>query len=192
MADTDDVQASASKFDNQLAKVRESDIDDRDREAILGLIRQWDSESSINQGTISSYMNRLRLSAERADTPLVEMHKEDVDSFVFNPKHEYELGDGTLRNYRKSLRKFFSERGADWATDITVVPLPTGLSTRTNCSPTKRFESCSMRRPTRAIRRCSHRLPTPDFESARSVVFESVTSIFRVTSRLSRSTRMAT
>lgn len=124
MADTDDVQDYASKFDNQLAKLRESDIDDRDREAILRLVRQWDSESSINQGTIVSYMNRLRLSSERADTPLVEMDKEDVDSFVFDLKHEHELGDGTLRNYRKSLRKFFSERGEDWATDIKIGASP--------------------------------------------------------------------
>lgn len=124
MADTDDVQDYASKFDNQLTKVRESGIDERDRDAILGLVRQWDSESSITQGTIISYMNRLRLSAERADTPLVEMDKADVDSFVFKLKHEYELGDGTLRNYRKSLRKFFSERDEDWATDITIGASP--------------------------------------------------------------------
>lgn len=124
MADTDDVQDYASKFENQLAKVRESDIDERDREAILGLVRQWDSESSINQGTIISYMNRLRLSSERADTPLVEMNKADVDSFVFDLKHEHELGEGTLRNYRKSLRKFFSERDEDWSDDIKVGASP--------------------------------------------------------------------
>lgn len=140
MADTDDVQAYASKFENQLEKLREADIDERDRDAILKLVRQWDSEHSINQGTIVSYINRLRLSSERADMPLVEMDKDAVDSFVFDLKHETELAEGTLRNYRKALRKFFDERGEDWAEDIKI-----GASPERNVDPNELLEEEEIR-----------------------------------------------
>lgn len=140
MADTDDVQAYGAKFDNQLEKLREADIDERDRDAILKLVRQWDSEHSINQGTIVSYINRLRLSSERADMPLVEMDKDAVDSFVFDLKHETELAEGTLRNYRKALRKFFEERGEDWAEDIKI-----GASPERNVDPNELLEEEEIR-----------------------------------------------
>ena len=79
MADTDDVQGYGPKFENQLERLREADIDERDRKAILQLVRRWDASASINQGTIVSYLNRLRLSAERSDVPLVEMDLELLD-----------------------------------------------------------------------------------------------------------------
>jgi integrase len=124
MVDTDDIQQYGVKFENQLEKLRTADIDERDRKAILKLITEWDGTGSINQGTIVSYLNRLRLTSERAAVSLVEMDKDDVDTFIFSLKHDYELGAGTLRNYRKALRKFFKARDEPWATDITVGAAP--------------------------------------------------------------------
>jgi hypothetical protein len=51
------------------------------------------------------------LSAERSDTPLVEMDRSDVDALLFEYKHDYEMAEGTLRNYRKALKKFGTRAG---------------------------------------------------------------------------------
>jgi integrase len=124
MVSTDDVQGYATKFANQLSKVDEADIDERDREAIHEFVRAVDARGDVNRGTMTSNLNRLRLSAERSDVPLVEMDKKDVDSLIFSLKHDRGLSDGTLRNYRKALRKFFRERDEDWYEDIKIGSSP--------------------------------------------------------------------
>jgi len=115
--DTDDIQGYGRKFENQLEKLADADIG-ADRVAIKQYVHA--REGHINRGTMVNYINRLRLSAERADTPLVEMSKADVDEFLFDLRHDHGLAEGTVRNYRKALKLFFDERGEDWATDITV------------------------------------------------------------------------
>lgn len=120
MTSVNDPQNYSGKFQNQLEKLATADIDDRDRDAIRALIRREDAEGRVNEGTMISVLNRLRLSAERAATPLVDMSHEDVDELLFRLRHDYDLSNGTLRNYRKALRKFFDHRGCDWSDDITV------------------------------------------------------------------------
>jgi integrase len=124
MVSTDDVQGYATKFANQLSKVDTADIDERDREAIHEFVRAVDARGDVNRGTMTSNLNRLRLSAERSDVPLVEMDKKDVDALIFSLKHDRGLSDGTLRNYRKALRKFYRERGANWYDDIKIGSSP--------------------------------------------------------------------
>lgn len=115
--DTDDIQGYGRKFENQLEKLDAADIG-TDRAAIKQYIHA--REGHVNRGTMVNYINRLRLSAERAHIPLVEMSKSDVDEFLFDLRHEHGLAEGTVRNYRKALKLFFDERGEDWAEDITV------------------------------------------------------------------------
>ncbi|WP_197425383.1 site-specific integrase [Halobacterium sp. CBA1126] len=124
MADLNDVQNYARKFQNQLAKVDEAPIDDRDREAIHDWVRHLDASGDRNQGTITSLLNRIRLSAERSDTPLVDMDRSDVDALLFDLKHDYDLGEGTRRNYRKALKQFHDWRGEDWVEDFTIGASP--------------------------------------------------------------------
>jgi len=125
MVGTDDVQAYAARFQNQLSKVDDAPIDDRDRDAIRRFVRAVDARGDVNRGTMASNLNRLRLTAERADTPLVDMCKEDIDAFLFDLTHDRGLSEGTIRNYRKALRKFYRERDADWADDIKIGASPT-------------------------------------------------------------------
>jgi len=120
MADLDDVQNYGRKFENQRKKLAEADINDADRDAIQAFVRHRDTTESVNTGTIVSDLNHLRLSAERATTPLTEMDHEEVDKLLFSLKHDYELKPGTLRNYRKKLRVFFRWFGKEWADDITI------------------------------------------------------------------------
>jgi len=124
MVDTTDVQGYARKFRNQYDRVQEANIDDHDRDAILEFIHAMDASGEMNQGTMGARLNHLRLSAERASVPLVEMDKSDVDRFLFELNHDHGLAEGTRRNYRKSLRKFFAHRDAEWADDITIGAQP--------------------------------------------------------------------
>lgn len=132
MTRTEDVQNYATKFENQLEKLDGASIDERDREAIHTFVRAEDAQANVNRGTMVSNLNRLRLSAERADVPLVKMDKPDVDEFLFALKHDHGLAEGTLRNYRKALRKFVRWRlGEDsWAEDIAI-----GASPSTDVDP---------------------------------------------------------
>lgn len=130
--DTDDIQGYGRKFENQLEKLEAADIGP-DKAAIKQYVHA--REGKINRGTMVNYINRLRLSAERADKPLVEMSKADVDEFVFDLRHEHGLAEGTVRNYRKALKLFFDERGEDWADDITI-----GVSPSRSVDPDRLLE----------------------------------------------------
>lgn len=117
MADTDDVQKYQSKFENQRRLLEESDIDERDKEAIKEFVRHEDGSGS-NMGVLVSYLNRLRLSSKRADVPLVDMEESDIDDLLFSLKHDHGIQEGTRRNYRKALRKLFDYLDRDW--EVTV------------------------------------------------------------------------
>lgn len=62
-------------------------IDDRDRKAIKDLIRYQDTQRGLVDSTNVNNCSDLRLSAERADTPLVDMDREDVDALLLEYKH---------------------------------------------------------------------------------------------------------
>ena len=124
MASTDDVQEYGRKYENQLEKLREGDIDPEDYREIQAFIDYEDGNRDINTGTLVSHLNRLRLAAERSDVPLTEMEKRDVDRLLSNLKRGHELSEGTVRNYRKALRVFYRWRGEEWADDIKIGASP--------------------------------------------------------------------
>jgi len=124
MADLTDPQRYGEKLTNQLQKLHDADIADADRERILEFVRHLDGSNAVNTGTIVSRLNRLRLTSERADAQLLEMKKSDVDAFLFELNHEYDLSEGTVRNYRKALRAFFEYDGRDWYEDIHIGASP--------------------------------------------------------------------
>lgn len=115
--DTDDIQGYNRKFENQLEKLNDADIGP-DKAAIKQFVHARDGQ--VNRGTIVNNINRLRLAAERADTRLVDMDRNDVNELMFELSHEHGLAEGTVRNYRKALRMFFRERGEEWAEDIKI------------------------------------------------------------------------
>ena len=125
MADILDVQNYGRKLQNQLDLLEDAEIASEDREAIQRFVRHEDSRGGVSDGTIVSNLNRLRLSAERGSISLVEADKEDIDELIFTLKREYGLKDGTLREYRKALRKFYKWRNASWADEIEIGPSPT-------------------------------------------------------------------
>ncbi|MFB6196405.1 MAG: tyrosine-type recombinase/integrase [Haloplanus sp.] len=124
MADTDDVQEYGRKLQNQLEKLTKADIADTDRKAIQQFVDYLDVRTDNNQGTIVSNLNRLRLAAERGKTPLTNAEESDITALMGTLKRDHGLSEGTLREYRKALRKFYKWRGVDWAEDIKIGPSP--------------------------------------------------------------------
>jgi len=122
MADVTDVQGYSQKLDNQLELLEDSDdLDERDRREItrwIGHLRTNDSDvDSI--GTVVGHLNRIRLSAERSEMALVDFETiDDVNAFELFLGDIHDLSEGTIRNYKKALRKFFAWRGAGFADEI--------------------------------------------------------------------------
>ena len=124
MADVDDVQGYAPKLRNQLDLLEDSDdLDDRDRQAIqrwIAHLRTSDTDVE-SLGTVVGHLNRIRLAAERSELPLVEFETiDDVNAFELYLGDEHGLAEGTVRNYKKALKKFFDWRGVEFADGITI------------------------------------------------------------------------
>lgn len=124
MGDLEDPQRFSQKFDNQMNKLHTAGIPDADKETIKNLIYELDGSGSIEKSTIVSYLSCLLVSAEKADTTLVSMEKSDFDELMFKLKHDRGLAEGTLRNYRKALKRLFEFVGKDWSDDIEIGASP--------------------------------------------------------------------
>ncbi|MFC6939745.1 tyrosine-type recombinase/integrase [Salinirubellus sp. GCM10025818] len=124
MANTNDVQEYNRKLQNQLELLAEADIEESDREEIREFVNYLEVRTDNDRGTIISNLNRLRLSAERGDTPLTEANESHITALIGTLKREFELKEGTLREYRKALRKFYKWRGVEWGEDLKVGPSP--------------------------------------------------------------------
>jgi integrase len=108
MVDTDDVQGYERKFENQKKLLEQRDIDEADRTAIRQFIAHLRANTDDNKGTIADHCNQLRLASERARLPLVEMTMPEVNVFLTDTlEDEYDLSEGTIRNYTKSVKMFF-------------------------------------------------------------------------------------
>jgi len=124
MVSVSDIHNFDDQFKQQLQRVDKADIDDRDREAIKEFVRYQDTQRGLAASTNVKNCSNLRLSAERAEKPLLQMERSDVDALLFDFKHEREMAEGTLRNYRKSLKKFFRYHGREWAEDVEIGAVP--------------------------------------------------------------------
>jgi integrase len=130
MADIGDVQAFEALYRGQLDKLDAADIDDRDRQAIRKLVRRRNA-NGVSKGTNTGTLNRLRLAAERAPVPLVEFGDDGEDYYALHESLEldYDLSDGTLRNYRKALKRFAEFVDAPWAEEIVIGASPSDTDT---------------------------------------------------------------
>ncbi|MFB6252734.1 MAG: tyrosine-type recombinase/integrase [Halobellus sp.] len=124
MSTIEDIHGFDDQFTNQLQRLEEADIPDDDRNAIQSFIRNQDVQRGLAASTLVNNLSHLRLSAERSDTPLTEMGREDVDGLLFQYKHDRGYSEGTLRNYRKAFRKFFRFLDREWAEDIEIGAVP--------------------------------------------------------------------
>ena len=123
MADIGDVQRFEATYREQLDKLDGADIDDRDRHQIRTLVRRRNVEG-IQKSTNIGTLNRLRLAAERAHCPLVEFDADDYYAFHDALELDHDLADGTLRNYRKALKRFAEHVEHDWSEEVVIGKSP--------------------------------------------------------------------
>ena len=130
MANIGDVQAFESLYRSQLAKLDEADIDDRDRRIIRKLIRRRNA-NGVLKSTNTGTLNQLRLAAERAPKPLHEFDADGDDYYALHETLElnYGLEEGTLRNYRKALKRFAEFTNAPWFSEIKIGASPSDTDT---------------------------------------------------------------
>lgn len=123
MVDVDDVQQMSRKLEQQLDKLDAADIPGVDQTLITALVRDLDRKDRADS-TIANHCNNLRVASERAEMALSEMELDDVEAFLWRLKREYELSEGTRRNYRKSLRLVYRVDDRDWADGIEIGASP--------------------------------------------------------------------
>lgn len=123
MVDTEDVQGYQTKYENQMTLLDEADIDEYDRDAIHNwVIHLRTNDSDVDSlGTVVGHLNRIRLTAERANMPLVDIEQiEDVNTLKLHLEDVHDLSDGAIRNYMKSIRKFLRYCNIDCADDVDI------------------------------------------------------------------------
>jgi len=118
MADVNDTGDLTGKHARRLEQVEEADIDEDDRDAILAFHEYRKSKGKATT-TLTTDLSTLRNASERAEVPLTDMSKADVDdllSVLVAPKEDGGYGlapdGGGMYNYTRTLRVFFR-----WATD---------------------------------------------------------------------------
>ena len=112
MADIDDARSRGERYDRELEKLEaaaeDGSIVERDCEAIAAFATA-DSGSPDNVGTIATYVNRLRVSAERAHRPLVDFEEtDDVETLLEAHTESGATAASTLNNHLSALRGFFA------------------------------------------------------------------------------------
>lgn len=113
MADVNDTGNLTGKHERRLQQVKDADIDDTDREAILAFHEFRRSEGNATT-TLTTDLSTLRCASERATVPLTTMSNGDVDdllTLLATPKEDGGYGldpeGGGMFNYTRSLRVFF-------------------------------------------------------------------------------------
>lgn len=98
-------------------------ITETEKNATDRFIDHEDAQGEVKDSTLGDHMQRLRLSAQRADTTLTKMDEDVYDSLIVTLKREHGVSEGTINQYKKSLKKFFRYHGRDWSSNIKMVQI---------------------------------------------------------------------
>jgi len=114
----DDPQQFARRLELERSKLAESaNMHEADREAADAWLKR--KSGTVEISSLETYLRRVRLASERADTPLVEMDADAFHSLVFSLRHDYDLSDATLRSYENAALPFIEDMtGAEWPEDF--------------------------------------------------------------------------
>ena len=94
-------------------------MDPRDRDAILTFVTVREGDDNLSPHTIYDDIAKLRLSAVRADIPLVDIDPNGVLALKKTLQSEYGVTSG-IENYKRVLRLFLRDHlGHEWADDLT-------------------------------------------------------------------------
>lgn len=118
---TDDPAGIDKRLPREERLLEEADIAEADREAISDFEVHRKANKDNDGGTLAAHLKHLRVTAERADIPLTEMGKLDLDRFIVEEMQEKRgLAAGTIRQYKCTYRPFFRFLDREWAEDIEL------------------------------------------------------------------------
>lgn len=113
------------RLSNERDRVANSALSEADRDALMRYLRAIDSQLDLSPATVTNRVKDVRVPCERAGASLKAMQSvDDVNQVLFDLKHDTDLSQGTLRNYRKAFRLFFKWRGDSWFDEIRVGAAP--------------------------------------------------------------------
>jgi len=114
MANVNDAGKLGEKHRSRVESVKEADIDDSDREAILAFHDYRRAREGCELNTLMNDLSALKCASKRAEVSLLDMSKTDVDDLLVllaTPKDEGGYGldpDGSgMFNYCRAFRPFF-------------------------------------------------------------------------------------
>lgn len=111
MANIDDVRNSRGRYQRELAKlddaVEQGVVNELDRDAVVEYIAVKRRDTG-SLGTVITYLNRIRTSAERAYEPLVCFKSVgDIEAVLAAHEEAGATATSTLNNHLSALRQFF-------------------------------------------------------------------------------------
>jgi len=118
MADVNDTNGMSKRLQQQYRLLDEShengELEPRDYRSILDHAENRRADDSMGDTTVKNDIQNLRLSAIRADTPLVDMESADVNRLKNTLETEHGVGNG-IEAYKRALRVFFDRHlGREW------------------------------------------------------------------------------
>lgn len=123
MPSVDDPQRFGDRLKKERRRLEEAAIPEADRDAITRFMHA--RSGSLETSSLLVYINHLRRASEKAETPLVDMDRDDVSAFIFDLQHNEEYGRGgggyaasTVKTYRDILVVFFGWLDRDFHEDI--------------------------------------------------------------------------
>jgi integrase len=122
---TSDPSNHHGRFETELGRLEEADIDDRDKQAIERFLDTRSSEDELS--SLVNYCSSLRKNSERCHKPLVELEgTADVETFFREMRTNADWGRSgpmsihTRQTYQEYLRMFLADLGREWAGDIEI------------------------------------------------------------------------
>ena len=111
MVKINDARSGEERYNRELEKLggaaEDGSIAEQDREAIAAFATADTGPNNV--GTIATYVNRLRVSAERAHRPLVDFEEtDDVETLLEAHTESGATAASTLNNHLSALRGFFA------------------------------------------------------------------------------------
>jgi integrase len=110
------------KFSEGLQRQRQlladsTSIHDADREPIRRWVQRKDGTVAVS--TLKTYLRRVRVASERANTPLIDMGEDGFHDLLFTLRHEHDLADSTIHSYENAVLLYLDDMtDAEWPEDV--------------------------------------------------------------------------
>jgi integrase/recombinase XerD len=121
----DDPQQFSAGLQNERDRLQDSDITDDGRTTIEQWLRRKDGSVAVS--SLKTYLRRIRLAAERSDSPLHSLDEQGMHDLVWTLRHDHDLSDATVKSYENAVLMFIDDMtAADWTDEYERTTVDTG------------------------------------------------------------------